>query len=98
MEGCVICGKPRSPKDGIVDRCGHHRRQLLRHRGKSPKPQPSPPTEEPSTLEAASPSELKQAHASGKHAGRLVVACVLCLRERGGRADHVEVLSPPNRK
>jgi hypothetical protein len=104
-DGCVVCGKPRAPKDGVDDRCGHHRRQYLRNLAKQ-KGLPTPtrrrgPTQRTgrrvatppeSPLEAVTPTQLKDEHLSGKHDKFRAVACVLCIRAAGGSIGHVEMI------
>lgn len=99
--GCIICGKPVSPQDGIDDRCGHHRRQFLRNQAKAKGlPSPTRPRAErppkdpgPSPLEQLTPLQMKVEHLAGLHADVVRIACILCVRERGGSIQHVEVLA-----
>lgn len=92
-QGCVVCGKPRSPKDGVEDRCGHHRRQLLRNQAKE-RSQPAPQPEQPKALalEDLAPSSIRSDHNAGRHRDHPVTACILCIRERGGRISNVETI------
>ena len=100
-DGCVVCGHPVSIKDGIQDRCGHHRRQLLRNQARAAG-RPDPTThrgplaprkrKDPvlSPLEFLSPQQFKIDHLAGEHDDIPVVACILCIRRAGGRINHVE--------